>query len=119
MLKKYNMIGKLKTRIKVVTIGEDIKYIPQKKGLKKIDNTYQNLVFFICLIFFPISIIVILFEILIWDELDDYSMYITQGEYISSYSKEYAQKMIDYVLDEQQRLSKPKPKKIISYIKYP
>jgi hypothetical protein len=119
MLKKYNMIWKLQTRIKVVTIGEDIKYIPQKKGLKKIDNSYQNFVFFICFIFFPISIVLILCEILIWDELDDYSMYITQDEEVSSYSKEYAQKMIDYVLDEQQRLSKPKPKKKISYIKYP
>ena len=110
---------KIQTRIKVVTIGEDVKYIPQKKGLKKIDKAYQNLFFFICLIFLPFTIIIFLFEIFTWYEIDDYSMYIIEDEEITSYSKQYAQKMIDYFLEEQQRLSQPKPKKKVTYIKYP
>ena len=113
------MIGKLQTRIKVVTIGEDVKYIPQKKGIRKIDNTYKILLFFLCLILLPFTILIFLSEILLWDEIEDYSLYITEVENVDKYTIEYSKKTIDYFLDEQQRLSQPKPKKVVTYLKYP
>ena len=103
---------KLQTRIKVVTIGEDVKYIPQYKGFMRIDTRYKFLAY---TILSPFLMLHRLGEFLFWDEIsDDYSISIGK-----QYSQQYAERLIDYFLDEQKEMSKPKPKKIVSYIKHP
>lgn len=109
----------LKTRIKVITEGDNICYIPQKKGVRKMSDKYKYLYYFICLLFFPIFMLGFVYEIIFWEELDDYGLYIIEDIGLEKYSLEYAKKQIDFVLEEEQRLRLPKPKKNISYIKYP
>ena len=116
---------KIETRIKVVKQGEDIEYIPQSKGYIEWWDDFSNFRYFFPLLplFGQIYLAVIICNFIrsfFWGDL-----------YANSYSchfnhdigtLERAKGEIIYMLDkvEEANIQKqPKPKKEVSYIKFP
>jgi hypothetical protein len=103
---------KVETRIKVITEGDYVKYIPQVKGCNQSRVEWW---FYFMPIFGQVFLLVAIWGFitsLFWEDFNQFGNYATD---LSEGTKDYA----EYVIDEFCKPKPVKPKKEISYIKYP
>ena len=116
---------KIETRIKVVKRGDEIKYIPQSKGYIEYWDDFTNLRYFFPLIplfgqIYLVAVIVKWIESFFWSDL-----YSNSYDIISDHSRdtlERAKDEIVYTLNQVEKINiqrQPKPKKEVSYLKFP
>lgn len=116
---------KIETRIKVVKRGDEIKYIPQSKGYIEDWDNFTNLKYIIPLMplfgqAYLLLVIYNFFKSFFWSEL--YANSCSVHFYHGRDTLERAKGEIIYMLDEVEEIKnkkQPKPKKEVSYIKFP